>query len=571
MSSTRNRDATVIWLGLAAFAGSMLFVWQGLDFTDMGFWLTGYRDFYTRPVTMGGRAVCWLSYFISHWVGVALGGGVLAYKVGYVPLVTASAIISYRLLAYQFGPSRLLGAMVLLTVFFTKEFGGNWIGYNELTALFYLAGGALVFCGLVSSRKLLVVLAGIVLGGNLFVRLPNLLGITLVSAVWLHAWAYRWSLRELLIWSAWFLSGFAFGIALILCLIAVNGHCHIFFQALRGLFEIGPSADSADSASGMFRRFITDHVRAFDMALPLVVFGAWLASWAARQKTLRASAAVAAGTLLLVFALYRHGYWPWIIAGLCYVILLAVVFRESRKDRRLALLAFIAGMVLLLAPLGSNNGIINAVYGMWLALPLTLILLWRSSDLTIGQFSMKTGGFRVFAMTVMLALFFQSLATAWRHTYLDSKNRFAMTHSIAHPLLAGTYTTAERAKVVTELLDAMPHFTEPGDEVLAYNAIPLVHYLTGTHPWLRDPWPDLVSAKKLAVLIRQKEQSGARLPCVVRATGSTYTNSWPIAAQPLATWWHQDEPRRVFAEFEQRHRYVVAWTNEFFEILTPVH
>jgi len=95
-----------------------------------------------------------------------------------------------------------------------------------------------------------------------------------------------------------------------------------------------------------------------------------------------------------------------------------------------------------------------------------------------------------------------------------------------------------------------------------------VHFLTETHPWLGVSWPDLEGADEMADLIRQKEQTGAGLPCIVRATGSTYANSWPIAAQPLATWWHQDEPRRVFAEFEKRHGYVVAWSNGFFEILT---
>src|ERR1035441_6049877 len=167
VSLSRKIDTTAIWLGLAAFVGSMLFVWQGLDFTDMGFWLTGYQDFYTHPDTMGSLGVCWLTYFIGHWAGVALGGGVLAYKLGYVVVITVSAMISYRLLASQFGPSRTLAVMVLLTVFFTRGFGGNWVGYNELTALFYLAGAALLFFGLVGNRKLLVVLAGVVLGANI--------------------------------------------------------------------------------------------------------------------------------------------------------------------------------------------------------------------------------------------------------------------------------------------------------------------------------------------------------------------------------------------------------------------
>jgi hypothetical protein len=143
-----------------------------------------------------------------------------------------------------------------------------------------------------------------------------------------------------------------------------------------------------------------------------------------------------------------------------------------------------------------------------------------------------------------------------------------MTHSIAHPLLVGTFTTAEKAKVVTELLDAMSHFTKPGDEVLAYNNIPNVHFLTQTFPWLGIAWTEMDGPEKIAAKIRQKEQTGARLPCIVRATFHTYSTSWPIEVQPLNTKIRKDEPRQVFAEFEQRHGYVVAWSNDFFEILT---
>jgi hypothetical protein len=77
--------------------------------------------------------------------------------------------------------------MVLLTVFFTRTYGVSLLGYGDLTTLFYLAGAALLFFGLVRNRKLLVMLAGIVLGVNFFVRFPNLLGITLVTAIWLQA------------------------------------------------------------------------------------------------------------------------------------------------------------------------------------------------------------------------------------------------------------------------------------------------------------------------------------------------------------------------------------------------
>jgi hypothetical protein len=484
---------------------------------------------------------------------------------------TLSAMLSYRLLAYQFGPSHLLAAMVLLTVFFKRLIGFDWIGYYELTALFYLAGAALLFCGLVRHRKLLVLLAGVVLGAGIFVRLPNVLGLALGSAVWLQAWACRWTWREAFAGSAWFAGGFGLGGALIWGLIALHGDGAIYTQSIQAISSLARDAGSHHPGSGLLKRFISDHVRAFAAALPLVVVGGWLAGWVSRQKVFLASAAVSAGALLLACALYHKWWCAWIVPGLCYVVLIAVVVRESRKDRRLALLGFIAGLVLLLAPLGSGVGIPFAVFGMWLALPLSLMVLWRSPEMTLGRFSIQARGLRVSALTLGLALLFQSLASAWCGTWRDSNHRLAMTHWIPHPLLIGTFTTAERAKVVAELLDAMPHFAKPGDEVLACNSLPLLHFLTGTRPWLGDPWPDVVDAKRIAALIRQKEETGAGLPCIVRATGSTWASSWPVAPQPLVTAWHQAETRRVLAEFEQRHGYVRAWANDFFEILTPAH
>lgn len=76
-SEIADDDKTVVWLGLATFTGLMLFVCQGLDFTDMGFWLTGYQQLYTGPDTLGFQSVCWLTTFIGHWAGVAFGGSVL--------------------------------------------------------------------------------------------------------------------------------------------------------------------------------------------------------------------------------------------------------------------------------------------------------------------------------------------------------------------------------------------------------------------------------------------------------------------------------------------------------------
>lgn len=581
MNMANDDNRTVTWLGVSVFFLSLLFIWQGLDFTDMGFWLVGYQQFYVHPDTFW--SVCWLTSFFGHWLGLALGGGVVAYKLGYVAVITMLAIIAYLLLSTQLGRSRFLAAVVLMTVFFVGGYNTNWVSYNELTGLFYLAGAALLFWGLTDNVKIYIVFAGIVLGANVFIRLPNILGLLLLSSIWLYAWAYRWSFREVLICSSMFLVGYIFGVALVLGLIVMHGHREIYFQGVKVIFADAQSVSNVHSGSGMFNRLISDYVRAFSEALFLLIIGGAGASWASKLKILPAAIFVVCTALLFWYLVFFRAHMQWVIPGICYIVILSIVIFEIRRNTNLALLAFISGMILIITPLGSANGIVNSLHGMWLALPLTLIYIWKSDSCAFslqflrldsvrfwrnGQFTMESKGFRILVIIILLAILIQTLNSAWRHTYHDSENRFMMSNSIVHPLLVGTYTTAERAKVVTELLDAMSIFSNPGDEVLAYNGIPTLYFLTETHPWLGISWPDFESVEKLTALIAQQEKISNKLPLIVRATGSTYTDSWPVSAKPLASFWHQDEPRRVFEEFEKRHEYVVAWSNDFFEILT---
>lgn len=573
-------DRTTLWVGLATFAWSMLFVWQGLDFSDMGFWLTGYQQFYTSPDSIFPS--CWLSYFIGHWVGLALGGGVLAYRLGYVVVITISAIIAYKLLAFVLGGGRILAAMVLLMVFFNRIYCGNWIAYYELTALFYLAGATLLFFGLIDNRRLLLLLAGVILGANIFIRLPNLLGIALVSTIWLYAWLYRRSLRDVVAKSAWFLGGFALGVALVLGLILLNGHEGIYFSGIKQLFDMTGNADSGYATSFLLQRFIKDHFWAFSKALSILLIWGFIAKWVSKKKNTVVSLVILFSSLLLFYFNYVMGQWQWCVIGICYIVLLSIIFLELRKNPPLVLLAFIAGVVLIITSAGSNDGISLSIYGTWLALPLILNWLGRGSNLIVSlhfhigengfeskrNFSFEHRSFYLLTLSIVFALLFQSLVSAGRFTFRDSSNRIAMTHAIAHPLLAGTYTTAERAKVITELLDAMSQYTKPGDDVFAFNTITTIHFLTKTHPWLGYPWPDIAPPNMITALIKKKEQTGSRLPCIVRATGSTWDDSWPIDAKP-PTWGHQiKKTPLIFAEFVQKHGYVVSWSNDFFEILT---
>ena len=582
IGNRRRFDWPALWLGAAVAGWMLLFVWQGLDFTDVGFWLTGYQQFYTHPDTVW--PLCWLASFVGHWVGVVFGGGVVSYKIGNVVLGTLTALLAYRVLAGQFGRSHGLAALVLVaTCFITRAEGGHVVlGYYGLTALFYLAGTALLLRGLVAGQLPLVVLAGAVLGANTFARLPNVLGLALVAGVWLHAWNRAWPLRQVVLWSAAFAGGFLLGLLLLFGLIAFHGHAAAFAHSLASLCNSNTGA-TYGKRSGLllFKRFLLDQVWAFALAASVLAITGAIACWAGRRRGLLTVGATVAGAIPVLYLNYFCDRWGWIVTGICYLALWVIVLFEWRKRPALALLAFLAGLVLVCAPLGSNCGMQTAVCGMWLALPLVLAWLWQGVSFWL-QFEVHGEGWarrarlpivvrelRIFAAILILALLVHALVAGWRRTFRDSPRRTAMTHAIAHPLLAGTYTTAARARVVSELLEAMPRYTPPGADLLACDGLPLLYFLTRTHPWLGVSWPDLDGIGVIAGLLRRQEQAGAPLPCMVRATGNTYTGTWPADAQELSTFWQQDEARRVFAEFGRRHGYAVAWSNAFFEILIP--
>ena len=369
----RTLDRMAFFLGAATFFWSMLFVWQGLDFTDMGAWLTGYQQFYTNLDMI--RASCWLSCFIGHWIGLALGGMVISYKLGHAAIITLSAIVAYHVLSSQLGRSRKTAGLVFLTVLFTRIYGGNWLGYYELTALFYLMGAALLFYGLTINRVTLLVLAGIVLGANIFVRFPNILGLSLVSTIWLQAWNKREPWKDAFAKSMWFLGGCMLGVATIWGLIILCGHKSVYYQAIQGLFGAAADLGSGHSVLVLLTRCIRDHFRAFAEALFILIILGRLSISTNKCKKWIVSVVIVACALSLFYFFYLKNQWQWSVTGILYVLLLMIVFMESKRASSKALLAFISGLVLFLTPLGSGDGLNLSPYGMWLALPLSLAWL----------------------------------------------------------------------------------------------------------------------------------------------------------------------------------------------------
>jgi predicted neutral ceramidase superfamily lipid hydrolase len=118
---------------------------------------------------------------------------------------------------------------------------------------------------------------------------------------------------------------------LIFGLIVLHGHKSIYFQGIQLIFGLAVDADSHHAGSGLLRRLISDHFWAFQKTLSIMVIGSWIAQWVCKQKIILASAVILACALLLFYANYVHNQWSFFVPGICYVVLLSIVFLESEK------------------------------------------------------------------------------------------------------------------------------------------------------------------------------------------------------------------------------------------------
>ena len=238
-------------------------------------------------------------------------------------------------------------------------------------------------------------------------------------------------------------------------------------------------------------------------------------------------------------------------------------------------------------PVGSSTGIHTVIiYSLWIAFPIALEYIFNITDTNIdlkiagkhGNFDFKLPVTRLqlqevrnfgIGMAIFACLFY-----SFFYPYFDKSNRLDMLYAINSKYMRGIYTSRERATALNELLAESARYVKPNDYVLAYDCIPLYHYLTETKPYLRNPWPWLYQPEVFKMELDKSTAQMKSLPVVVFQTVRTMGpngGKWPdySVTETTLNWNLNKRRNEVLQDFLNSYHYKEVWANKAFKILLP--
>jgi len=544
----------------------LLQAFRGLDLSDMGFLLTNQRLIFSHPESVTYWFHLWLTNIIGGLVDLLFGGfGVLPHKIAAVFIFWGTAAGIFLLYRRSLRKELVLPAVTLSMAFAIAD-KIYIVHYNNLSALLYVLGAAMLSEGLARRRVWLFALSGFVLGLNLFVRLPNAVGLGLVFVPCLLDLVGRDPARKSGIGIkaiAFFFIGAAVAAAAALWAMALLGHLKHYVSALRDLTD----TSTKDAGGYSFRRLVKialgDPFLAMLYGVPLA---AGLAGWSAVSSLLKKRWLRVAAGLVLAGIAYGFIVQPALraggtrlvhraVAGLCYWATILMLF-DRRAAKELGLAAVLAACLALALNVGSDTGIGVSSYVFPAMFPALLAAAESCSPQPRGF--LKASGYRPFlALPLVIMAFFLGVSV------YEIKNRVyrdvaEMRRTVHYPQLRGIFTGNARAEILEASLPVISSYVPPGGLLFAHDSVALLHFAAKTRPYLGNPWPALYDSRYLDTLLK-REESRAPLPVVVLAKNSARSGSWPVNQDPPVN------PEPVWA-FLERNRYRLAWENSAFKL-----
>ena len=556
----------------------LILSFQGFDVCDDGFALTFYQQIYNAPSSVEYNFVYWLTGIIGGiWHSIYQDGGILWFRFLTIICNTLTFIIAFKILKQYINiHTAIIG---LAMVVFVNDFGFLTFYHNHLTALLAVSGIYYLNKGITKNKYFAIAIAGFIFGVNVFSRLPNITLFIFVLAI-----PYMTYLRnEPLIKSVkpilFFVMGIIIGFILIFFMLYSLNHLVFMKNAILGLADLGIADGSGHNISSMLKAYLYNYKTMITLFCKLLIISAFVLLLKGKLKDNRFARIVISLIGIVLFTLLFSKGNIYIIYALGYFGVLGLLVTKQ-KNISIKMLALLGFLMLAFLPLGSGGGMHSSGYMcIWIAIPMFLHFLLQiigvGFNLNIEHkvVSILISGARIKHLSNMLvvAFFLSKSYSISQEAYFDKGSRFSKVYSINNKYAKRIYTTKSRAEIINDVLDNLKPYVAPNDYLLAYDKIPMVHFLTETRPYMYNPWPWIYDSYSFKKNLDRAEKEIEVLPIIVQQKFETIGEF----SAPMIDYLSEDKEISnnydvgrvtVINDFIERNNYKIVWSNLYFNI-----
>lgn len=514
---------------------------QGLDVVDTSYSLANFQYF---PSAKGTWMVATYLANAAGWFLMQLPkGDTLTGMYFYTGLVVSFMALLFYFALRKKMPAWIVfaGEMLALSLCWAPTTGL----YNYLTYLFMGAGILLLYQGIYTQkgkmRFIRLFLAGVCLGVNVTVRMPNVVQAAFILALWYGAWLKKDKLRQVCRETLICIGGYLLGFGVPFLALCRKYGFYAYSRMIYSMFAMTDKAQDYQPASmltGMFGEYVKG---LYWLVFAGICIGGMYLLYVIKRKFFPEKGknaclivCVAVCCVLIRFywgrGMFDFRYYAaytsiygWAVLFLLVTAACAVLLLISKKrraeDKVFALLILIQ---MFLTPLGSNNNLYPMINNLFLAAPFTLCVC-------LGYF-LRTKGrefhipWKSMLSVLGIMLFIQSFGFHAQFVFLDGvwgEKRDTLLTGI--PKVEGVYTNRENAELFSELVQYAKEQQLAGREVILYGEIPGLSYFLDMPTAISTSWPDLDSYRieqfkhDMWVVEQNLEHTSKERPVVITA------------------------------------------------------
>lgn len=566
---------------------------QGVDLTDTGYSLGNYRFF-------GQVSGVWtLLTFLSNVTGFLLTKLPMGQTMLGMKIYTSLVVSILSLLGYRFFKTKMPAWLAFLGEI--AAIGFCWcptaILYNYLTYLLLLLGAILLFRGLAGCRPKCLVLAGIVLGLNAFVRFPNnILEVGLIVAVWYYGALKKKEIKQIARETGLCAAGYAASFLVMLGVLSVSCGTDAFGSMISGVFGMAGSA-SDYTLGEMVLAILDAYFHGFQWMLYMIlcVLPGIPFLVIEKQHFIKTRKIIYCLCIPVLFwvlgkwGMYNFRYyqkesalqWGAVFLLMALAELIWMLFTRMLDDEW-RLIGCIGLVIVLITPLGSNNHIWPVLNNLFFITPVIFWMVYRLArwGRTYMDLTEKVPLFPVKAMmsAILIAFFVQAVGIGCCYVFRDGETGEERIYKVTeNQVLRGMRTSEMNSEILEEIsLFVTENNAQYADkELILYGDIPGLSYYLDKPPAIDTTWADL-DTYPVSRLIEELNEISSNLsegtdrPLVII---SPQIAAYFSGDETLMAWWGTDKERckkdeklEEIGKFLEDGAYVQAFANEAFVI-----